>query len=998
MRSYRFCAVLALVAGSSASRSQVINWNNAGGGAWTTAGNWLPTNVPDSAGETAVIALGGIYTITLTGATNPGRLELQNASATLQIANAAALNITDSGIANQGLIRVGNGAGFNLTPVRFQVIGLLEGVGVLRLDASTTLDSAYLEASPIGGQITHKSPHTIAGTGRLYGSIINESVIRADVAGRVLENRGTLTQTAAGFVHCTTGIFGLGNGSSLIGGSIAGPGTWQASDSSAMQGVLISSNGIVLNNATLRIRGVGIVNNATIDVNNGTSFNFTRIRAEVPTTLAGAGAIHLRSNTNLDTAMVDADTDASFVQEAAHEITGSGRIYAPMINRGTVRATTPGRMLEIRSAFTQEGGGRVVGDNADAAIASGAIVTGGTFETIGTGRVRANGSPAISDVVNLGAMQVDSNATLQLLAGGITNNGTLTVNDGVNVNFTQIRANENTVIDGNGSIVLNASASLDTAYLSALPDATIVNEADHVIRGTGRIYAPMTNLGAIRADNAAGPLEIRSAIDQAITGRLVGQNAVLQIGSGSSITGGFLASLGTGVIRIQGTARVSGVTNEAEFEVFNNTTLEIGPAGLINNTRVVVNPTRGLNFSLVRAAASCSLSGTGTLYLNANAGNSDTAYLAAAAGATITNFAGHSISGNGNVYAPLINSGTLRGSQTDPDAVLRLRGPIAQLGGFITADKGDVALHGAAITGGTFNSTLAGGAIITVGNSSSVTDTVSFAPLQVENNSSLDLTNYTNHSIINVNPSSGGSFTAVRFPGTQSLLGNGIVRLNASASLDTAYLSGPSGTDRVTFVPAQSIIGRGNIYGNVTIQGLVSPGPSADTIDTIGFRSGDVIFTPTSTINLQAAGGDPGQYDVINGNGTLHLAGTADVKLINYNLTTTCDEIPFIQGPTIVGTFDTVHLEVPPATLGRSWRLWYKSNGVSLRLTCPADYNADCNVDDVDFQSFARWYNILDCNDPTMPGDCPGDLNRDDVVDDQDFQLFVLAYNDVLCP
>ena len=114
--------------------------------------------------------------------------------------------------------------------------------------------------------------------------------------------------------------------------------------------------------------------------------------------------------------------------------------------------------------------------------------------------------------------------------------------------------------------------------------------------------------------------------------------------NGSSITGGFLASLGTGVVRTQGTARVSGVTNEAELEVFNNTTLEIGPAGLINNARIVVNPTQGLNFTFIRAADSCTLSGTGMLYLNANTSSSDTAYLAAAAGATITNFAGHTIS------------------------------------------------------------------------------------------------------------------------------------------------------------------------------------------------------------------------------------------------------------------------------------------------------------------------------------------------------------------
>lgn len=997
MRSHRCGVVLALVAGSSAALSQVINWNNAGGGTWQTAGNWSPAAVPDVSSETAIIFLPGIYTVTLNGTVSPGRVEVQNPSATIAVSNAAGLNIADSGIVNHGLIRVGNGAGFNFTPVRFQVIGLLEGTGVLRLDASTTLDSAYLEAAA-AGQITHKFPHVIAGSGRLYGAIFNESTIRADVAGRVLENRGTMTQVGDGMIECTTGIFGLGSGGSLTGGSITGTGTWQAAGSCAIEAVLVQSNGIVLDTGTLRVRGIGITNNAVIDVNNGTSFNQTRLRADLPTTLGGTGSVNLRSNTNLDTALMDAEAGGSFIQESGHSITGSGRIYAPMTNRGLIRGTTPGKQLEIRSAVTQQGTGSIIGDNADAAISNGAVITGGTFASIGTGRVRANGSPSIDGVQNLGAMQVDNNSTLQVLAGGLVNNGTVSVNDGTGFNFTQIRAIDNATFGGNGSIVLKANGNLDTAYLSAAANVAIVNDVDHVIRGNGRIYAPMTNLGAIRADNAVGPLEIRSAINQGIAGRLVGQNAVLQLANGSSITGGFLATVGIGVVRTAGTARIAGLTNEGAVEVFNNSTLELGAGSLANNDRITVNPTAGGNFTNIHAVASVSIGGVGSIYLNAAASSADTAYISAAANATITNLPGHTISGSGNVYAPLVNSGVLRGSPTDPDAVLRLRGPITQFGGFVTADKGDVALQGAAITGGTFNTALTGGAIITVGNSSSVTDTVSFGPLHVENNSSLDLINYTNNGTIFVNPSSGINFTAVRFPGTQSLLGVGIVRLNASGTLDTAYLSGPGGADRVTFAPSQSIIGRGNIYGNVTIQGLVSPGVGTDSIDTIGLRSGDVILGATSTISLQAAGGDPGQYDLINGTSTLRLAGTADVKLINYNLTTICDEIPFIQGPAIVGTFDAVNLDVPPATLGRAWRLWYKSNGVSLRLTCPADYNADCNVDDLDFQSFARWYNLLDCNDPAMPGDCPGDLNRDGVVDDQDFQLFVLAYNDVLCP
>jgi hypothetical protein len=65
---------------------------------------------------------------------------------------------------------------------------------------------------------------------------------------------------------------------------------------------------------------------------------------------------------------------------------------------------------------------------------------------------------------------------------------------------------------------------------------------------------------------------------------------------------------------------------------------------------------------------------------------------------------------------------------------------------------------------------------------------------------------------------------------------------------------------------------------------------------------------------------------------------------------------------------------------------------------CPADLNADQQVDDADFVQFAGAYNILDCADPAMPANCPADLNNDDVVDDADFSVFVVAYDEVICP
>lgn len=64
---------------------------------------------------------------------------------------------------------------------------------------------------------------------------------------------------------------------------------------------------------------------------------------------------------------------------------------------------------------------------------------------------------------------------------------------------------------------------------------------------------------------------------------------------------------------------------------------------------------------------------------------------------------------------------------------------------------------------------------------------------------------------------------------------------------------------------------------------------------------------------------------------------------------------------------------------------------------CPADLNADCLVDDLDFQVFVFSYNLLVCEDPAMPFNCPADFNADDLVDDTDFTVFVQAYDALLC-
>ncbi len=74
-----------------------------------------------------------------------------------------------------------------------------------------------------------------------------------------------------------------------------------------------------------------------------------------------------------------------------------------------------------------------------------------------------------------------------------------------------------------------------------------------------------------------------------------------------------------------------------------------------------------------------------------------------------------------------------------------------------------------------------------------------------------------------------------------------------------------------------------------------------------------------------------------------------------------------------------------------SWR-------VDLNGPCPADFNIDLAVDDLDFVAFAAAYDVLECSVLQMPIGCPADLNADGVVDDGDFVLFVAGYDALECP
>lgn len=186
-------------------------------------------------------------------------------------------------------MRVNSGAGVSFTSVRFSLVGDLSGTGTLRLDAGQSLDTAYLEAIAPTGLITHRSPHTIAGAGRLYGALINESAIVADTPGKVLEGRGSITQAPAELSNRRSERSDWATAARSPAAASAG----RALASFELVGARRRDHQrrrlAVLDNSTLRIRGGGIVNTATVHVNNAGN-NLTRLRAEVPTLLTGKTA------------------------------------------------------------------------------------------------------------------------------------------------------------------------------------------------------------------------------------------------------------------------------------------------------------------------------------------------------------------------------------------------------------------------------------------------------------------------------------------------------------------------------------------------------------------------------------------------------------------------------------------------------------------------------------------------------------------------------------
>ena len=465
----------------------------------------------------------------------------------------------------------------------------------------------------------------------------------------------------------------------------------------------------VENASELRLSGSGTNHTGDLFVNTGSGPNNTDILLLNNHILSGPGRIILRATSNLDTAYIIYNGGSELLtQQASHSIVGTGGIYVALDNAGLVSADQPGKVLDLKGAaktnsgvmnavnsgilrlnavsLTQTGAGVLRADNAGL-VASNSNITGGLIETINAGTFDILGTTTLSTLTLKGTARVPNANELRFSGGTITNNAVLTINPSAGPNNTLIRAMTNQTILGNGQIVLNANpGNLDTAYLyfNAGPEV-LTNSATHTIRGIGRIYVNLTNNGQVVADVPGRTLELVGApklnnaemwarnggnLQFSAIGVSQTPNAAIRSESGSSITvsnsvlsGGVMQTASdtlADAASFVGVSTISDIELVGAAKIPNSSELRLTSPGIINNAVITVNPTAGPNGTLIRAAASTTVEGSGTILLNANPGNFDTAYLYFNAGPEVLTLGSqHSLAGNGRVYVRVQNNGTL---------------------------------------------------------------------------------------------------------------------------------------------------------------------------------------------------------------------------------------------------------------------------------------------------------------------------------------------------
>ena len=433
---------------------------------------------------------------TLNSCTNQGVLNIKGGSDTLAI---------NGSITNNGTININStGEVFNAT-MRFDSPTTISGVGQIVLDQAGDFNDAHMTTS--GGDVIIGSAQDVRGSGRINGSggmFDNRGIIRADDPAFPLVLTGVHDGSLGGDYRADNGMLSLRPGSTLTGGTFWSTGTGIVE----MNGGGTATIGSVVNNGAMGIAGEGnflalngpLENNGSIIVNTTAQIFNARIRADVTTEISGTGTIELVA--------VSAPGDAEIFTESLVTLTigdnqvvsGSGLIQPAVdgmiINNGTFIANDPVVPLHLDNTIDSTNG-EMIADGAVMLLRGGAVITGGTYDTLNDGVVRTDsGTITVSDLVSNGTFEIQGVTSTLNVSGTMVNNGVLSMNPQMSPFDARLIAQSDVTISGTGSIQMDVGSVLPDADINA-NGFTITLGENQVIHGSGRVRGVVDSQGGL---------------------------------------------------------------------------------------------------------------------------------------------------------------------------------------------------------------------------------------------------------------------------------------------------------------------------------------------------------------------------------------------------------------------------------------------------------------------------------------------------------------------
>ena len=447
-----------------------------------------------------------------------------------------------------------------------------------------------------------------------------------------------------------------------------------------------------------------------------TADNYTAvIRIANDATVSGSGYFSLNNHIG---SWLETDPGITLTNGPDHTIQGTGFVKGAIYNNGTIDANIPDFELQLTTndktnnnimqgtnggilkfdniMVNQTANGRIIGDGGIVRLNGGVTITGSSLESINDGyieTIRASaGWNAFENLTITSGTQVNIIPNywinyLYLQGTANTNNGTINVLDG-NTAASQVEVATNLLLTGIGDLFLQRTAA--GAFLNTSNEAVLTNDTSHTIHGYGLITANITNDGLISADQDSTTLQIQNKditnnammtavnhgnleftniiLNQAANGTILADGGSVKFSNSSNLSGGTLATVNDGSVFINNGGGVYSYFEDVTIADSSQVTilpdywtsdLHLRGTSLINDGSIYVTDS-GTASSSIEIDNDLLLTGTGDVFLQKYAAG---ASFNTVNDAILTNDAGHTLHGCGNITANIINNGLISADQ-----------------------------------------------------------------------------------------------------------------------------------------------------------------------------------------------------------------------------------------------------------------------------------------------------------------------------------------------